>query len=110
MRLAIFPLIISALLHVVGFVLTGFASESLFLLFPAVLYCLLSAFLWRGSTWAAWVTLVCMIGGTIGTFVEFTGPLMAPAFILIGIIVADTATAGLLVRGLWLGRKASAPE
>ena len=105
MRYAILPLIISAILHVLGFTLTGFASESLFLLFPAVLYSLLSVGLLRDMTWVAWVTLVCMIGGIVGTFVEFAGPLMAPASVLIGIILTDSLTAGLLVRGLWHSRK-----
>ena len=101
MRLAILPLLASAALHVVGFVLTGFASSSLFLLFPALLYSLLSIGLWKGITWVAWVTLACMVGGITGTVIEFTGPLMAPASILIGVILADLVTAGLLIRGLW---------
>ena len=105
MRHASIPLIISAILHVLGFALEGFSSESLFLLFPAGLYCLLSAFLLRGITWVAWLTLACMIGGIVGTFIEFLGPLMAPAFVLIGIILADFVAAGLLIRGLWLNRE-----
>ncbi|MEL6238342.1 MAG: hypothetical protein AAFQ90_07080 [Pseudomonadota bacterium] len=105
MRYAIIPLIVSAVLHVLGFVLVDFAQDSLFLLFPAGLYCLLSVFLLRGVTWAIWLTLVCMIGGAAGTLLEFTGPLMAPAPVLIGIILADTLTAILLARGLWLDRK-----
>jgi len=105
MRYAIIPLIISAALHMAGFALTGFATESLFLLFPAGLYCLLSVFLSRGVTSVAWLTLACMIGGIAGTLMEFTGPLMAPASVLIGIILADTVAGGLLVRALWLGRE-----
>jgi hypothetical protein len=104
MRVAIVPLIISAVLHVLGFALVGFASESLFLLFPAGLYCLLSVFLFRNMSWAGWLTLACMIGGIIGTLFEFTGPLMAPAFVLIAIILADAIAAGLLVRDLWFSR------
>lgn len=100
MRLAIFPLIASAVLHMIGFALAGFASSSVFLLFPATLYCTLSFGLWRGVTWVAWVTLVCMVGGSIGTMIEFTGPLMAPAPVLIGIILADLVTAGLLIWAL----------
>jgi len=46
-----------------------------------------------------------MIGGLVGTFVEFIRLMMAPAFFLIGIIFADCMTAGLLVRGLWHSRK-----
>jgi crotonobetainyl-CoA:carnitine CoA-transferase CaiB-like acyl-CoA transferase len=110
MRFAVIPLIISAALHVLGFALVGFAYESLFLIFPAMLYCLLSFFLLRGNNWAAWLTLVCMIGGIAGTSIEFMGPLMAPSFVLIGIITSDAAAAGLLVRGLCLDRVARKTE
>ncbi|MCA1777711.1 MAG: hypothetical protein LC676_19510 [Loktanella sp.] len=95
----------SAILHVLGLSLAGFASESLFLLFPAALYSLLSVGLLRNMAWVAWVTLACMIGGIVGTFIEFAGPLMAPASVLIGIILADSITAGLLIRGLWHSRE-----
>ena len=104
MRFAVIPLIISAALHMLGFALMVFAYESVFLVFPAMLYCLLSVFLLRGNKWVAWLTLVCMIGGIAGTIIEFTGPLMAPSLALIGIIASDAAAAGLLVRGLWLDR------
>ena len=105
MRYAIIPLLMSAILHVLGFTLAGFSSASLFLLFPAALYSLLSIGLLRDMAWVAWVTLACMIGGIFGTFIEFAGPLMAPASVLIGIILADSMTAGLLIRGLWHSRK-----
>jgi len=105
MRYAIIPLIISAVLHLLGFALADFASDSLFLLFPAGLYCVLSLLLLRGVIAAGWLTLVCMIGGVAGTLIEFTGPLIAPAPILIAIILADASTAALLIRGLWLARK-----
>ena len=106
MRVAVIPLIISAILHVLGFVLMGFAQESVFLVFPAGLYCILATLLLRGVTAVAWLTLVCMIGGIAGTCVEFTGPLMAPSLVLMGIIASDALTACLLARGLWLGREA----
>lgn len=104
MRLAIIPLIVSAIFHVIGFALAGFATTSLFLLFPAALYSVLPIGLWRGTTWVASVTLICMVGGSIGTIIEFTGPLIAPAPVLIGIIVANLATAGLLIRALLQSR------
>ena len=105
MRFAVIPMIVSAALHVVGFIVVNFAETSLFLIFPAVLYCVLSIFLLRGATWAAWLTLLCMIGGIAGTCIEFMGPLIAPLPVLVGIIASDAAVAGLLVRALWLDRK-----
>ena len=106
MRLAIIPLIISAILHALGFVLMGFAPESVFLVFPACFYCLLAALIVRGMTVIVWLTLICMIGGIAGTCIEFMGPLMAPPLVLIGIIASDAIAAGLLLRELWLGREA----
>ena len=105
MRLAVIPLIISAILHVLGFGLMEFAQESVFLLFPAGLYCIFATLLLQGVTAVAWLTLVCMIGGIAGTCIEFMGPLMAPSLVLMGIIASDAVTAGLLARGLWLGRE-----
>jgi hypothetical protein len=105
MRYAAIPLLASAVLHVLGFALVGFAEESVFLLFPAALYCLLSVGLFRELTLAAWVTLICMIGGIVGTLIEFTGPLMAPAFILAMVILADFVVAVHLVRALWRGNR-----
>ena len=105
MRIAVIPLMISAILHVLGFVLMEFAQESVFLVFPACLYCLLSVFLMRGMTSVAWLALACMIGGAVGTCIELLGPLMAPAPVLFGIIAADAATARLLIRELWLDRE-----
>ena len=110
MRFVVIPLVISAAFHVLGFALVGFAYESVFLLFPAMLYCLLSVFLLRGNNWVAWLTLVCMLGGIAGTIIEFMGPLMAPSLVLIGIIASDAAAAGLLIRGLWLDRVARKTE
>ena len=106
MRFAVIPLIISAALHVLGFILVDFAYESLFLIFPAVVYCVLSVFLLRCSKRATWLALLCMVGGIAGTFIEFMGPLIAPSPVLVGIIASDAAVAGLLVRVLWLDRKA----
>ena len=106
MRFAVIPLIISAGLHVLGFILVDFAYESLFLIFPAVVYCVLSVFLLRGSKRATWFALLCMVGGIAGTFIEFMGPLIAPSPVLVGIIASDAAVAGLLVRVLWLDHKA----
>jgi hypothetical protein len=110
MRLAVIPLIISAILHVLGFALEEFAHESVFLVFPAGLYCLLAAFLMRGMIVVAWLALACMIGGIAGTCIEFMGTMIAPALVLIGIIASDAVAAGLLARGLWLARQAQKIE
>ena len=48
MRLAVIPLIICAILHVLAFVLVGCAQGIVFLFFPAGLNFLLAALLMRG--------------------------------------------------------------
>ena len=49
-------------------------------------------------------------GSVTGKLVEFARPMMAPAPVLIAIILADLVTAGLLVRELLHGRKRSDAE
>ena len=94
-------LLLSAALHVVGSVLTGFQGIGLFLLFPAVLYTAFSVALHKGVRWVAWVALVCMIGGMAGTAWELIRASIIPDWVLWGIIAADLGAAVLLVRIVW---------
>ena len=50
MRLAVIPLIMSATLRALEFVLVRFAQKIVFFFFPASLYCLLATFLMQGVT------------------------------------------------------------
>ena len=88
-----------------GIFLSGICTGKCVSRFPSMPLCLLAVFLIRSVTVIAWLTLVCMIGGIAGTCIEFMGPLMAPSLVLIGIIASDAVAAGLLARGLWLGRE-----
>jgi len=103
MRQAGYFLLLSSALHLVGFALTGFASDSLFLLFPALLYVLLFAGLARGMLWVAWIAFICMLGGTAGTIVEIVGASAVPDWVLWGIVGADLVAAVLLFAVIWAG-------
>jgi len=107
MRNAGYFLLISAALHVVGVVVSGFAPEVLILLGPAVLYVLLFAGLARGMLWVAWIAFVCMLGGTAGTIVELVGSSVIEAWVLWGILGADVIAALLLFGAIWRGRVAA---
>jgi len=63
-------LLVSALLHVTGSILSGFSTVGMFLLFPAALYSAFWLGLRRGRIWVAYVALVCMLGGMAGTGLE----------------------------------------
>lgn len=109
MRRAGYALLVSAALHLLGLVLVDFASESLFLLGPAVLYVVLFAGLARGKMWVAWTAFICMLGGAAGTVAEFGGAPMAPIWVLWGILGADLLAAALLFGAIWAGGKFARP-
>jgi hypothetical protein len=97
-------LLVSAGLHVVGSVLSGFSAVGLFLLFPAVLYSAFWFGLRRGLTWVAWIALICMLGGMAGTGVELLKVSSVPNWILWGIIAADFAVAAFLAKAIFAKR------
>lgn len=102
LRVASGFLLLSSGLHSLGFVLSGMATSSLFLLGPAALYLLFIIGLWRGMMWVALLALICMIGGAAGTFIELNAAApMAPPSILWGILIADCAAALVLGLTLW---------
>jgi len=107
MRQAGYFLLASAGLHVIGWVLSGFAFDSLFLLLPPVIYILLFAGLARGMMWVAWVAFLCMLGGAAGTIAELNSASAVPDWVLWGILGADLAAAVLLFAAIWMGPKAA---
>lgn len=93
-------LLASALLHVLGSMLSGFSTVGMFLLFPAALYCAFYFGLRHGLIWVACVALVCMLGGMAGTVVELVKVSSVPDWILWGILAADFAAATFLARAV----------
>lgn len=98
-------LLVSALLHVIGSVLTGATPLGLFLLFPAALYTAFYFGLRRGLVWVAWLALLCMLGGMAGTLLELLKPSPIETWLLWAIMAADLVAAVFLVRSLWTGKK-----
>ena len=103
MKAAAILLLVSAALHVVGFILGGFAP--LFLLFPPVLYAALAAGLARGKIWIAWIALICMLGGSAGSIVELFNPSSVPVWVFQAILAMDLAAALALFGAIWTGRR-----
>ncbi|SIS77174.1 hypothetical protein SAMN05421759_103147 [Roseivivax lentus] len=97
-------LLLSAALHVLGSVLSGFSPVGLFLLFPAVLYTGFFFGLRAALVWVAWLALVCMLGGMAGTALELAKASTVPDWILVGVLIADLGAAVMLVRALWPAR------
>jgi len=97
---------LSAALHLVGTVLSGFSPVGLFLIGPAVLYLALAAGVSRGWLWTAWIALICMLGGMAGTVAELMAASTVPDWVLWGILGADLGAALVLFGGLWAGRAA----
>jgi len=108
MRIAGFFLLLSAALHVVGTVLSGFAPEGMFLLGPAVLYVLLALGLLRGMRWLNWITLVVMLVGSAGAISTYFAPGAVPPWVFLAILAADLAAALALFGAIWVGRPKAA--
>ena len=105
MRIAGYFLLVSAVLHVVGVALAGFAGETLILLVPTVFYVVLFAGLARGKMWVAWITFICMVIGSAGALSALFGGWPIPAWVFGGILAADVITALLLFVAIWAGPK-----
>jgi hypothetical protein len=94
-------LLASAVLHVVGSVLSGFSAAGLFLFLPAALYTAFYFGLRKGLKWVAWVALVCMLGGMAGTVLELVRASSVPDWVLWGILATDLAAATFLARAIF---------
>ncbi len=93
-------LLVSSALHIIGFVLTGYSSDNLFLVFPAALYIFLSLGLMKHMVWVAWIAFICMLGGMAGTLIEIYGPSTINPWILWGILGADFLVAAFLFKSV----------
>ena len=92
-------LVTSAVLHLLGTLLSGFSPVGIFMLGPAIFYVLLAA----DKVWTAWIALVCMLCGSVGSGLEVLRGTPVPNSILTGIIAADLAAAVALIRALRSG-------
>lgn len=104
MKTAGYFVLISAALHVVGVALSGFASSTLFLLGPALLYVLLYAGLARNMMWVAWLTFITMLIGASAALSAFFEATPVPSWVFMAIVAADLIAALLLFGAIWAGR------
>ncbi|MEO1701572.1 MAG: hypothetical protein AAFR71_05915 [Pseudomonadota bacterium] len=104
MRYAIFLILLSAVLHVALWALSGFASDSRFLLVGAVIHCLLALALitqiW-GSRWIAFMIMLATSAVALGSFVA---PPLEPYWIFGLIFIVHMIAAVLLFGAIWAGR------
>ena len=72
---------LSAVLHIVAPVLSGFSSESLLLLPFALVYGFLAWQIWGGKRWAAWLGFSLMLFGGIAGMAGYLSPDTIPGWV-----------------------------
>lgn len=92
---------LSALLHALGYGLSGFDSSVLFFLPIAVLYGLLAWGFASGWRWLAMPVFVVMLIGAIAAY-TMTGGSAVPDGVLLAIVCADLAVAVALFFHIWV--------
>lgn len=94
-------LLISAALHIIAPVLSGFASASLMLAGVGIVYVILTAGLMRGMRWVAYIVFLVMLIGLNGAISGYFAPGATPAWLYLGIIIANIACIVFLFGALW---------
>lgn len=104
MREAGFFMLLSAAMHLVAVVLSGFAADAMAMLWPALIYVALFAGLARGWMLAAWLSFLAMLLGISGAVAALFDPGGTPLWVFWTIAGADTLAAILLFGAIWKGR------
>ncbi len=97
---AVFVLI-SAVLHLLAFVVGGFAPRPMQFVPIGILYVLFALALMRHWRGFAYVVFVIMLLGSIAALYESFGPSAIPGWWMIAIMVADVMAAIFLFKALW---------
>lgn len=108
MKLASLFVLISAALHVLPAVLTGFAAEGVTLLAPAVVFVLLALGLRRGIFGAAWLSFLVMLVGLASAVSALYTPSAVPSWVFSAILAANLCAAATLFMAIWRGKQARA--
>ncbi|MEL6202323.1 MAG: hypothetical protein AAFR39_08185 [Pseudomonadota bacterium] len=106
MRLAAYVIIISALLHIALWVLSGFSGDALFLIIPAAIYVVLAVCLLASIWGSRWIGLLVMLGGAAAAIGSFVAPPVEPYWMFALIFGADMLAAILLFGSIWAGKPA----
>lgn len=105
MRLAAIFVLISAVLHVIAAILSGFAWEGLKLLPFAAIYGLLGLGLMQGRRWVAWLTfLMMLVFSFFALMMSLEDFPEVPPQVSAMIVAADWLTAACLLVVLWRGQ------
>lgn len=108
MKTASLFVFISAALHLLPAVLTGFAAEGVTLLAPAVVYALLALGLRRGVFGTAWLSFLVMLFGSGSAILALYAPSSVPAWVFAAILAANLCAAATLFVAIWRGTRARA--
>ena len=98
---AVIFVLVSAALHVIAPLLSGFSSEGLFLVPFGLLYGLIAMGLMRNMRWLAWVTFFILMFGGIFAMASAMSAITVPSWIYSFIAAADWAGAACLFGYLW---------
>lgn len=109
MKYAGFLALLSAAIHGVGCVLSGFSANGLFLLGPGVLFALLGLALLRAVPASAWISFILLMGSAAAAVGNLVTPSTVPDVTFWGILVVNLAAVVLLFGAIWVGPKAQ-PE
>lgn len=99
---------VSGVLHFVAPLVTGFASETLFLIPAGVLYLAISYALLRGSRLMAYIAFLLMMIGSCIAIASIWTPPAAFGWVMAGIAVADWLAAIALFVALWRNKPVAA--
>lgn len=98
-RSAAWMLYLSAALHLIAPVVSGFSTGSLMLLVFAVIWGVIAYVLMtRGPRWLAWIAF---LGALVGMIAGLVGLSDVPQWLTYGIFLADAAAAACLFAVLW---------
>ncbi|MEL7275878.1 MAG: hypothetical protein AAGK98_05345 [Pseudomonadota bacterium] len=108
MRSATYFIAVSAALHGVGCILSGFSAQGLFMLLPALLFAGLWVGLTRGIRGMGWISLFLMIGSAAAALSNALSPSTVPDGVFWAILMVNIAAAGALFAAIWRGPTADA--
>jgi disulfide bond formation protein DsbB len=102
-----FFILISAVLHLIACVFSGFSTEALILIPVGLIYLAISAGLTRGMRWLAYIAFFIMAIGGIYLLAGLWSASTIPLWIRLGIIASDWIAAAALFVALWRAPEAT---
>jgi len=107
LKLAAIMIGLSAILHLIGSVMSGFSAEGLNLLPFALIYGVLAWLVWKNKRWATWLAFLFTLFFGIFGLAGYLSPDTIPAWVSLGIWITDWIAAICLFFVLWGDHKTS---